>query len=58
MPLYKRCCICGRLCGKEPHDAMPYKKGFACDECYVKQVIPSIKWKGDKYNKYAKKKTY
>lgn len=55
MPLYKRCCICGRI-ADDPHDAEPYKRGgYACDECYVKRVIPSVKWKGNKFNKYINK---
>lgn len=56
MPLVKRCCICGRIADK-PYDAMPYKRGVACELCYKKQVEPSIKWKGDKHNYYAKAKT-
>lgn len=42
MPLMYKCVCCGRLCGKKPHSAEPYKKGWACDECNVKYVIPSI----------------
>ena len=42
MPLVKRCCICGRIADR-PHNAEPYKVGYACDECYVKTVIPSLK---------------
>lgn len=56
MPLVKRCCICGRI-ADNPYDAMPYKRGVACELCYKKQVEPSIKWKGDKHNYYAKTKT-
>lgn len=57
MPLYKRCCICGRLCGDNPKSAEPYRKnGFACDECHQKVVVPSLKWKGNKYNKYENNK--
>lgn len=52
MPLVKRCCICGRI-ADNPKDAMPYKKGYACEKCYVEQVVPSKKWKNNKYNKYA-----
>ena len=53
MPKVVRCCICGRLCGNEPHDAKPYKEsGFACDKCYVEQVIPSKKWKSSKGYRY------
>ena len=51
MPLVKRCCICGRI-ADNPHDATPYKKGFACDKCYVEQVIPSMKWKKSKGYRY------
>lgn len=54
MPLVKRCCICGRI-ADHPHDAFPYKKGVACDNCYNSQVKPSKKWKKDKYNFYANK---
>lgn len=58
MPIYRRCCICGRLCGEIPHSAEPYKSNaYACDVCYVKQVIPSQKWKGDRFNRYGKTKT-
>ena len=57
MPLMRRCCICGRLCGDIPHSAEPYNKGYACDKCYVEQVIPSQKWKGDRFNRYGKTKT-
>lgn len=53
MPKVTRCCICGRLCDNEPHDAKPYKQsGFACDKCYVEQVIPSKKWKNSKGYRY------
>ncbi|MBO7715226.1 MAG: hypothetical protein J6S85_16780 [Methanobrevibacter sp.] len=58
MPKVVRCCICGRLCGGEPHDAAPYKNGFACDLCFKEQVMPSKKWKESKYNRYGKTKTY
>lgn len=51
MPLVKRCCICGRI-ADNPHDALPYKKGVACDVCFTTQVVPSKKWKKDKFNKY------
>lgn len=57
MPLVKRCCICGRI-ADNPHDAAPYKKGFACDTCFIEQVMPSKKWKESKYNRYGKTKTY
>ena len=30
----------------------PYKKGYACDKCYVEQVIPSKKWKSSKGYRY------
>ena len=53
MPLVKRCCICGRLCGEKPHSAEPYKHGYACNECYVKTVVPSAKWKKDRFYKYG-----
>ena len=43
MPKVTRCCICGRLCGEIPRPAKPYKSGYACDECYVKNVVPAIK---------------
>lgn len=58
MPKVVRCCICGRLCGEIPHDAQPYKRGFACDKCYVEQVVPSKKWKGNKYNFYGNKRLW
>lgn len=49
MPLVKRCCICGRLCDNEPHDAKPYKEsGFACDRCYVIYVKPANKERQEK----------
>ena len=57
MPLVKRCCICGRI-ADNPHDATPYKRGFACDLCFKEQVMPSKKWKESKYNRYGKTKTY
>lgn len=57
MPLVKRCCICGRIANR-PHSAIPYKNnGWACDKCYIEQVVPSKKWKGNKYNRYGKTKT-
>ena len=43
MPLYKKCCICGRLCDVIPKSAEPYSKGVCCNECYIKNVIPTIK---------------
>ena len=55
MPLKIRCCICGRI-ADNPHSASPYKRGYACDECYIKTVLPSSKWKGDKFYKYGKSK--
>ena len=56
MPLYKRCCICGRLCSEKPYSAYPYKQnGYACNECYITQVIPSKKWKESKGNRYERK---
>lgn len=55
MPIYKRCAICGRLCEQnEEMSAEPYKKGYACQPCFINTVIPSRKWKADKYNRYAK----
>ena len=58
MPKVTRCCICGRLCGCEPHDAKPYKEnGYACDKCYVEQVIPSKKWKNSKGYRYGESNT-
>lgn len=58
MPLYRRCCICGRLCENNPHSAEPYKtNAYACNKCYIEQVIPSAKWKGDRFYKYGKEKT-
>ena len=57
MPICRRCCICGRLCGNVPHDAKPYKNGYACDECYITRVIPAKKQKGDKFYKYGESKT-
>lgn len=50
MPLVKRCVCCGRL-ADIPHNAMPYKKGVCCQECYVKVVKPSMEWKWGKYAK-------
>ena len=55
MPKVFRCDICGRLCGNIPHSASPYKRGYACDKCYVEQVIPSKKWKENRFNWYANK---
>lgn len=52
--LEKRCAICGRLCGEQVFQATPYKKGFACQPCYVEIVIPSKKWVGSKFYKYAR----
>lgn len=43
MPLYQRCCICGRLCDIPPKCAEPYSKGVCCNECYIKSVRPTIK---------------
>lgn len=43
MPLYKKCCICGRLCSLPPLRAEPYSKGVCCNECYIKSVKPAIK---------------
>ena len=57
MPLVKRCVCCGRI-ADTPYDAMPYRKGIACAECYNKWVKPALKWKGDKHNYYDKAKTY
>lgn len=57
MPLVKRCVCCGRV-ADIPYDAMPYRKGVACAECYNKWVKPALKWKGDKHNFYDKAKTY
>lgn len=49
MPLVKRCCICGRLCGEKPHNAFPYRNGVACDECNVKFIEPAKERKREKY---------
>lgn len=51
MPLYKRCCICARLCDIPPKRAEPYTKGFCCNECYMKNVIPAMKGRKRKYEK-------
>ena len=53
IPMYKRCAICGRLCD-DTLSAEPYKKGYACQPCFINTVIPSRKWKASKYNRYAK----
>ena len=59
MPLVRRCCICGRLCGEIPHSAEPYRtNAYACDKCYIEQVIPSKKWKESRFNRYANEKSY
>ena len=55
MPLLKRCCICGRIADK-PYDAMPYRKGFACQTCFEKNVAPAIKDKKERYKRYANNK--
>ena len=44
MPIYKRCCVCGRLCDDPPKSAEPYShNGYACNECYMQRVIPATK---------------
>ena len=43
MPLYQRCCVCGRLCDLVPKRAEPYSKGVCCNECYIKNVKPAKK---------------
>ena len=44
MPLYKKCCICGRLCDNPPKSAEPYSKGgYCCNGCYLDRVVPTIK---------------
>ena len=45
MPLYKKCCICGRLCDVVPKRAEPYSIGVCCNECFIKRVKPAIKEK-------------
>lgn len=40
MPLVKRCACCGRL-AEPPKNAMPYRKGYACQECYKNWVLPA-----------------
>ena len=52
MPLVRKCCICGRICGENPQRADPYKNGYACDKCFHEQVIPSKKWKESKGYKW------
>lgn len=49
-----RCAICGRLCGEQVYRAEPYKKGYACQPCYVETVIPSKKWVGSRFYKYVR----
>jgi len=56
MPKVIRCSICGRLCGDIPHNAMPYKQGYACDQCHQTHVIPSKKWKENRFNWYANRR--
>lgn len=34
MPLVYKCACCGRITEK-PLSAEPYKKGYACQECFV-----------------------
>ena len=48
MPLYKRCCICGRLCDEIPKRAEPYSIGVCCSECFLKRVKPAIREKEHK----------
>lgn len=59
MPLMRKCCICGRLCGDNPKSAEPYRhNAYACDKCYIEQVIPSKNWKESRFNYYAKQENH
>lgn len=52
MPIYKRCCVCGRLCDNPPKSAEPYSKGgYCCNECYIARAVPAIKEKERKARK-------
>lgn len=52
MPLVYKCACCGRVVEK-PLNAEPYKRGYACQECFTKYVKPAIT-----YNKERAKRKY
>lgn len=55
MPLVYKCSCCGRVVEK-PLSAEPYKKGYACQECYVNLVVPAKNSQREKARfKYANK---
>lgn len=49
-----KCCICGKPFDdmyKMGNNAMPFRKGYCCDECNKKYVIPSRDFSYDVKNK-------
>lgn len=55
MPKVVRCCVCGRLCGDIPHNAQPYKNGYACDLCHITYVRPAIREREEKLRRKYRK---